>query len=171
MAGAGEGQLAGGVEAGRPVVFVLGQRIAPRLRVRLEVADAGFWKLYGELQHTDPARAHAQWSSLQARCSELGLNVDVVPALDLWATLGAHPAKVLALVEEIDKVAQGRVWSGEDAFELGLVDELGDLDDAIEAVKIAAASLRSLPRMIAICGLPSRPGPRLPDRNAGCPSR
>ena len=35
--------------------------------------------------------------------------------------------------EEIDKVAQGRVWSGEDAFELGLVDELGNLDDAVAA--------------------------------------
>jgi protease-4 len=35
--------------------------------------------------------------------------------------------------EEVDQVARGRVWSGEDAFQLGLVDELGDLDDAIAA--------------------------------------
>ncbi|MDR0748307.1 MAG: signal peptide peptidase SppA [Tannerellaceae bacterium] len=35
--------------------------------------------------------------------------------------------------EEIDKVAQGRVWTGEQAFERGLVDELGGLDAAIEA--------------------------------------
>lgn len=35
--------------------------------------------------------------------------------------------------EEVDQVAQGRVWSGADAFELGLVDNLGDLDDAIAA--------------------------------------
>ena len=35
--------------------------------------------------------------------------------------------------EEVDKVAQGRVWSGTDAFELGLVDKLGDLDGAIAA--------------------------------------
>ena len=35
--------------------------------------------------------------------------------------------------EEVDKVAQGRVWSGADAYELGLVDSLGDLDDAIKA--------------------------------------
>ncbi len=35
--------------------------------------------------------------------------------------------------EEVDKVAQGRVWSGEDAFEFGLVDSLGGLDDAIES--------------------------------------
>ena len=36
-------------------------------------------------------------------------------------------------VEEVDKVAQGRVWSGEDALGHGLVDSLGDLDDAIKA--------------------------------------
>jgi protease-4 len=36
-------------------------------------------------------------------------------------------------VEEVDAVAQGRVWIGEDALELGLVDELGELDDAVAA--------------------------------------
>lgn len=35
--------------------------------------------------------------------------------------------------EQVDQVAQGRVWSGTDAYELGLVDHLGDLDDAIAA--------------------------------------
>lgn len=34
-------------------------------------------------------------------------------------------------VEEVDKVAQGRVWSGADALNNGLVDELGNLEDAI----------------------------------------
>ncbi|REL35665.1 signal peptide peptidase SppA [Thalassotalea euphylliae] len=37
--------------------------------------------------------------------------------------------------QQVDKVAQGRVWSGIKAQELGLVDELGSLD---EAVNIAA---------------------------------
>ena len=36
-------------------------------------------------------------------------------------------------VEEVDKVAQGRVWIGSDAIELGLVDQLGTLDDAVTA--------------------------------------
>ncbi|MDD3044883.1 MAG: signal peptide peptidase SppA [Candidatus Delongbacteria bacterium] len=34
--------------------------------------------------------------------------------------------------EEIDKIAEGRVWAGEDALELGLIDEIGDLNDAIK---------------------------------------
>ena len=40
--------------------------------------------------------------------------------------------------EQVDKIAQGRVWSGLKAKELGLVDELGGLDDAInEAANLA----------------------------------
>lgn len=34
--------------------------------------------------------------------------------------------------EELDKIAQGRVWTGSKAKELGLVDELGGLDRALE---------------------------------------
>ncbi len=34
---------------------------------------------------------------------------------------------------EVDAIAQGRVWSGTKAKELGLVDELGDLQTAIDA--------------------------------------
>ena len=34
-------------------------------------------------------------------------------------------------IEEVDEIAQGRIWSGEKALELGLVDKLGDLEEAI----------------------------------------
>ncbi|MGX5173877.1 signal peptide peptidase SppA [Aliikangiella sp. IMCC44653] len=44
-------------------------------------------------------------------------------------------------VEEVDKIAQGRVWSGKKAHELGLVDQLGSLNDAIKsAAKLAGLS-------------------------------
>jgi protease-4 len=35
----------------------------------------------------------------------------------------------------VDKIAKGRVWSGTQAKELGLVDELGGIDRAIEVAK------------------------------------
>lgn len=35
--------------------------------------------------------------------------------------------------EQVDRIARGRIWSGEDAKGLGLVDQLGGLDQAIEA--------------------------------------
>jgi protease-4 len=36
--------------------------------------------------------------------------------------------------EEVEKIAQGRVWAGTTAKELGLVDKIGSLQDAIEAI-------------------------------------
>jgi protease-4 len=40
--------------------------------------------------------------------------------------------------EEVDAMARGRIWSGQDAQALGLVDKLGDLDAAIQsAAKLA----------------------------------
>lgn len=35
--------------------------------------------------------------------------------------------------DDVKAIAEGRVWSGEQALKLGLVDKLGNLDDAIEA--------------------------------------
>ena len=52
--------------------------------------------------------------------------------------------------EQIDAIGQGRVWTGEMALERGLVDVLGNLDDAIEiAVKkagVEAYTLKSYPK-------------------------
>ena len=42
--------------------------------------------------------------------------------------------------EQVDQIAQGRVWIGATALELGLVDELGYLEDGVKA----AAELASL---------------------------
>ena len=35
-------------------------------------------------------------------------------------------------LEEVDKIAQGRVWAGSTALDLGLVDNLGNLKSAIK---------------------------------------
>ena len=42
--------------------------------------------------------------------------------------------------KEILSIAGGRIWSGEKALQLGLVDKIGDLDDAVES----AASFANL---------------------------
>ncbi|AVM53831.1 protease-4 [Bacteroides zoogleoformans] len=44
--------------------------------------------------------------------------------------------------EDLDKIAQGRVWTGSKAKELGLVDELGGLDKALE-IAIAKAGVEA----------------------------
>ena len=45
--------------------------------------------------------------------------------------------------DEVDAIARGRVWTGQDALEIGLVDELGNLQDAMDAAA-AMAGLDSL---------------------------
>ncbi|HEY0059092.1 MAG TPA: signal peptide peptidase SppA [Flavisolibacter sp.] len=49
----------------------------------------------------------------------------------------------------IDSIAQGRVWSGEDALRLGLVDKIGGLEDAVlcaaRMAKVKAYRLREYP--------------------------
>jgi protease-4 len=51
--------------------------------------------------------------------------------------------------EEVDEIAQGRVWTGKQALENGLVDELGGLEDAIDLaaslVEIDEYRIRSYP--------------------------
>ena len=46
--------------------------------------------------------------------------------------------------DEVDAIARGRVWTGQDAQKIGLVDELGDLQDAIDA----AAELAGLDSLV-----------------------
>ncbi|MDZ7686502.1 MAG: signal peptide peptidase SppA [Gammaproteobacteria bacterium] len=41
-------------------------------------------------------------------------------------------------VNEVDEIAQGRVWSGQTAVEIGLVDAIGNLDDAIQSAALLA---------------------------------
>ena len=38
--------------------------------------------------------------------------------------------------EQVEEVARGRVWTGEDALEIGLVDEIGSLNDAIAYAEV-----------------------------------
>jgi len=58
---------------------------------------------------------------------------------DTYETFLSRVAKGRKIsVAEVDSMAQGRVWSGVDAKKIGLVDELGNLNDAIaEAAKMA----------------------------------
>jgi protease-4 len=58
--------------------------------------------------------------------------------------------------QEIDAVAQGRVWTGADALDHGLVDRLGGLDTAIAAAKEKAGIARD--REVNLVVLPERKG-------------
>ncbi|MBO4742857.1 MAG: signal peptide peptidase SppA [Bacteroidales bacterium] len=55
--------------------------------------------------------------------------------------------------ERVDEIGQGRVWTGADALEIGLVDEIGTLDDAIAY----AASLAGIddPASVSVRAFPA----------------
>jgi protease IV len=59
-------------------------------------------------------------------------------------------------VEQADAVAQGRVWTGDQALKLKLVDSLGGLDDAMAAAKGLARLAPDQP--VGIIELPAQPG-------------
>ena len=47
-------------------------------------------------------------------------------------------------VEAVDEIAQGRVWTGAEALEIGLVDQIGSLEDAIEYAAMSIEGVTSL---------------------------
>jgi len=62
--------------------------------------------------------------------------------------------------ERVDELGRGRIWSGADALERGLVDELGDLHAGIVAARRLAglpddAPVRSVSTGFALPGVPS----------------
>ena len=59
---------------------------------------------------------------------------------DIYTTFVARVSEGRNMsIQAVDSIAQGRVWSGVDAMQNGLVDELGNLDDAISyAAELAA---------------------------------
>lgn len=63
---------------------------------------------------------------------------------------GRARARVSLTAAEVDKVAQGRVWTGEQALERRLIDEIGGLRQALDA----ARKLAELPEHAPIVELP-----------------
>jgi protease-4 len=47
-------------------------------------------------------------------------------------------------VEDVDAIAQGRVWAGADALEIGLVDQIGTIEDAIEYAAMSIEGVTSV---------------------------
>jgi protease-4 len=55
---------------------------------------------------------------------------------DVYTTFVNHVSEGRGLTfEQVDAIGQGRVWTGENALKIGLVDKLGDLNDAIKIAR------------------------------------
>lgn len=69
---------------------------------------------------------------------------------DVYTTFLKYVSEARGMsVEEVNNIAQGRVWTGSDAKEIGLIDDFGGLEDAIELAaelaEIENYKIRSLP--------------------------
>jgi protease-4 len=57
------------------------------------------------------------------------MQASVEDIYELFVKLVADSRKLT--VEQVDAIAQGRVWAATDALQIGLIDEIGTLEDAI----------------------------------------
>lgn len=71
-----------------------------------------------------------------------------------FVSLVAHSRRMT--FEQVDHIAQGRVWSGEQAVQLKLVDGIGGLDKAIAAARELAKVPENV--QLGLVELPQRPG-------------
>jgi len=91
--------------------------------------------------HTDGV-ATSDWAGISVT---KGLTPEIKSVIQRHIERGYHDFISLVATErdmsldDVDNIAQGRVWSGKKAVELGLVDELGDLGNAVaKAAKLAS---------------------------------
>lgn len=120
--------------------------------------------------------------TFQRTLADLGINADTVKSTpysgepDIWNGLSPETRTLLQAsvediyrrftglvaqarklpVERVDQIAQGRVWAGTTAKQLGLVDHLGSLDAAVAAAR-KRAGLKADARTIDIEVEPSLP--------------
>ena len=80
----------------------------------------------------------AGWSTTQAIDTELDAELTAQTATAYRAFVQAVAEGRQRSYEDIDAIAQGRVWLGETALEIGLVDQLGNLEDAVAAAAMQA---------------------------------
>ena len=95
----------------------------------------------------------ADMGSMYRSLTEKERNIIHKSVKDIYETFISHVAEGRNMSKkEVDAIGQGRVWTGTDALDLGLVDVLGGLEDAIDiAAKMADLEnyrISSLPKQI-----------------------
>ena len=84
---------------------------------------------------------HSDIANGYRKLSDDELNVIQNSVEDIYKTFITHVSEGRGIpVRKVDEIGQGRVWSGADALSIGLIDEIGGLEDAIAS----AADLSAL---------------------------
>jgi protease-4 len=106
-----------GVVAGKPTLAGVWDKLGVNWAEIDRGANASIWSL--NLPYSPQARARVE---------------AIVDSLYRDFTVGVANGRRMKL-DRVQAIAKGRVWAGETALELGLVDELGGLDTALQAVR------------------------------------
>ncbi len=101
---------------------------------------------------TYQTNAHAGLISVTKPLDEMEMKAMQDMIADIYDDFTSKVAKGRNKTQaEVDSIGQGRVWSGEDALQIGLVDELGDLNDAVayaaQQAGISDYSTKGFPKM------------------------
>ena len=87
-------------------------------------SDAVNTNLHSDIGNTSRPMSDAEYATIQKSVE------------DIYDVFIGHVAEGRNKTKEaVDAIGQGRVWSGENAKEIGLIDEFGGLTDAIEGAK------------------------------------
>ncbi len=87
-------------------------------------SDAVNTNLHSDIGNTSRPMSDAEYATIQKSVE------------DIYGVFIGHVAEGRNKTKEaVDAIGQGRVWSGENAKEIGLIDEFGGLTDAIEGAK------------------------------------
>ncbi len=75
---------------------------------------------------------HSDYISVNKPMNEFDRATLLAQIEDIYSTFIGHVAEGRKMsAEEVDSIGQGRIWCGVDALRIGLIDELGGIDDAI----------------------------------------
>lgn len=110
----------------------------------------GVFRIIPSLEHTLSDKAGIKYDSVKTGPFAAGLNIffDHSPeearkmqlsTEEMYEVFLGHVAKGRGMRRDsVHAIAQGRVWSGRDALEIGLVDKLGGLDQAVKSAATLA---------------------------------
>lgn len=98
----------------------------------MPVTEKFFKNKLGIIFQSEQTNAHSKFPNGISRLDETEYNVVNESIIGIYEDFLSKVSTGRGLTtEQVDEVARGRVWTGLDALEIGLVDEIGDLNDAI----------------------------------------
>ncbi len=118
----------------------------------MPVTEKFFKNKLGIVFQSEQTNAHSKFPDGIARLDEAEYNVINESIIGIYEDFLKKVSDGRGLTtEQVDEVARGRVWTGLDALEIGLVDEIGGLDDAIayaaEVTNLEGYRLYELPEV------------------------